>query len=318
MAVDGVRRVARALMPAPLRRWALPRFIAASSPVEGLQVRTSGDVIDVCSGQRTVRIGSRHVDYLPDVLASFDYYFSAVHPIVWPGGELVDYSTPRYHDVVGFDDFPVHFPSFSEPIVTTTQYLDFAGLQRGMTVLDLGAYAGLTSMLFARAVSPGGQVVAVDADAGNLLSLRLNLARWRRAGGLPVEIVHGAVWNHDRGLAFSTEGNMGSSAVDIVGDRRGTVAQVPSFTLAGLVDRCQLRRVDFVKCDIEGAEAVALDDAAFFAHHRPRIIIETHVVDGTETTAGCVATLSRHGYRCERLTQHGVSLPLLACTPQPT
>jgi hypothetical protein len=109
---------------------------------------------------------------------------------------------------------------------------------------------------------------------------------------------------------------MGSSAVEIVGRGRGQSVRVPTFTLSQIVERCALKRVDFVKCDIEGAERVILDDDAFFARSQPRLILETHVVDGEETTQACIDALVRHGYRCQRMEQHGVTLPLLACSPE--
>lgn len=76
-----------------------------------------------------------------------------------------------------------------------------------------------------------------------------------------------------------------------------------------------MSRVDFVKCDIEDAEAMIFDNESFFRRFRPRIIIETHLVNGVLTNRQCIDALSRHGYRCEPIEQLGVTLPLLACAP---
>ena len=61
----------------------------------------------------------------------FDFYFQAVTPFELDGRKIADFSTPRFHEVVGFDDFPVQFPSIPEPYATLDQYLSFAGLKDG-------------------------------------------------------------------------------------------------------------------------------------------------------------------------------------------
>ncbi len=159
-----------------------------------------------------------------DIINSFDYYFSAVIPFQHLGRNIVDYSTPRYHDVVGFKAFPILFPSFSEPLITATQYMDFASLSEGMTVLDLGAYSGFTSIIFSQAVGETGTVVAVDADIQNIDCIKRNFSNYKKYSDNKIFLLEGAVWENNDGLEFSCEGNMGSSAASIVGNNRGLVS----------------------------------------------------------------------------------------------
>ena len=84
------------------------------------------------------------------------------------GVNIVDFSTPRWHWVTGFELFPILFPSFVEPVVTTHQYIEFAELKKEAVVIDLGAYSGLTSILFDMAIPSGGQVIALEADSQNM------------------------------------------------------------------------------------------------------------------------------------------------------
>ena len=74
-------------------------------------------------------------------------------------------------------------------------------------------------------------------------------------------------------------------------------------------------KIDYIKCDIEGAERVIFEDSNFFENFKPRIIIECHVVDGIDTTKKCVEDLSKYGYKCRPIEQFGVSLPLIECYP---
>lgn len=310
-----LRNLALAVSPRFLHQAVTRHRVGRAARFRRLEIRRHGGVIDVVTEQRLIRISASHEVYLSNIISSFDYYFNAVRPISWQGKEFVDYSTPRLHDVTGFTDFPILFPSFCEPIATTQQYLDFANLGEGMTVLDLGAYSGLTAILFAHHVMPGGRVIAVDADPLNATCIRQNLETYQSHAGHHIDFLHAAVWNHERGLTFSVEGNMGSSAVGIVGRERGKLLSVPSTTLSGIVRRFEVKRVDFIKCDIEGAERFAFNDAEFFERFQPRIIIKTHLVDDHETTAECTVALAQHGYRCHRVAQHGVDLPLLECLP---
>jgi len=282
---------------------------------KGLKLAIDRDYVDVRQGAKVIRLSHRHQFYLPDLIRDFDYYFSAVEPICLGGVELVDYSTPRYHDVIGFPLHPVIFPSLAEPLSTTSQYLDFGELSVGDVVLDLGAYSGLTSILFDQIVGPSGKVIAVDADLENIKYIRKNVRLYGGVTGRTIEVEHGAVWENDGELEFSSEGSMGSSAASIVGRERGALSKVSCFTLTSLAERHNLDRVDFIKCDVEGAEAVIFEQPRFFARFRPRIIMEVHPVDGRLTTEACRQTLSGFGYECRQIDQPGSNLPLLECVP---
>jgi len=289
--------------------------LAISAKSKGLSVRVSAHSLDISRDTRVVRISLKHLIYAPDIINSFDYYFGAVESQHFDNRHLVDYSSPRYHNVIGFELMPVLFSSFCEPIMTTNQYLDFANLEPGLTVLDLGAYSGLTSIVFKEIVGRLGRVISVDADLQNINTIRANLNLYKKITGNGIDILYGAVWNHTGGLSFSMEGNMGSSASDIVGIHRGSIAKVKSFTLSELCRIGGIDSVDFIKCDVEGAESVIFEDEEFFRRWQPRIIVEPHYKDGIETTDKCISDLERFGYTFKKIIQTGVVLPLLECYP---
>lgn len=278
----------------------------------GIRVVVHKDYLDFIRRNEVVRISISHLVYIMDIVDSFDYYFGAVEPESNGDFMVVDYSLPRYHRVKGYDRHPVFFSSFSEPLATTEQYMSFAKLKSGDVAIDLGAYSGLTSILYKDAVGPLGTVVAVDADEANILAISKNFENYENITGNKIELLYGAAWSHDDGIEFSTEGNMGSSAASIVGSR-GSIKKVPSFTLSAIASKFSLNRVDFIKCDIEGAETEIFCDEEFFKKFAPRIIIEAHVVGGIETTDKIVKDLSVYGYKFKKVRQNGVSLPLIEC-----
>ena len=107
------------LVPRWVIRRALPVFLRREASRRGLVLRLTSEHIDVSKGSTVVRLSVGHAIYLRDIITSFEYYASAVVPFTIRGRNIVDYSTPRYHDVVGFDRFPILFPSLADPLVTT-------------------------------------------------------------------------------------------------------------------------------------------------------------------------------------------------------
>lgn len=289
-----------------------------------IRVRESGDAIEIKreADHKMIRIGRRNAVYLVDMINSFDYFFSSAMPVpvrTRTGTyEMVDFSTPRLHQVNGFDDFPILCPSLTEPFPTTAQYLDFAGLSAGDIVFDLGSYSGLTSIAFSKAVGNTGKVIALEPDPLNHSTAEFNLAAHRRVNGLDNVILHpAAVSAHGGTLQLSSEGAMGSALTSIVGSYRGDTINVACETLQGLVDHFALTGVDFIKMDIEGSElSVILESGDFLARYRPRMIIEPHIISGALTTDPIVAFLTGIGYRCSVIEQNGLALPLITASPK--
>lgn len=286
---------------------------------QGIEIRASAHYLDFVQGTNIVRISHDHSIYGEGIVRSFEQYFSAVESQLMKGPyNLVDYSTSRYHRVNGFDLMPIYFPSFVEPMSTTESYLPFARIMPGDTVLDLGAYSGQTSIIFKELAGPYGRVIAMDADPKNITAIRKNFALYSTIRGQDIELIYGAIWNHSQGITFSSENNMGSCAAEIVGENtgRGQDLKVPSFTLCSLADRIDLRKLDFIKCDVEGAEAHVFENAEFFQRFRPRILVETHKIDEVSTADRCIRLLSSYGYDCKRVQPHLMAgLPMIECTP---
>ena len=311
-----MKSLGKLIVPASIIKKLLPFMLKGKAKKSGLNIRVRSDFIDVIRGSDIIRVSSQHAVYIPDIINEFQYYFGAVIPFKESENNIVDYSTPRYHDVIGFEAFPVLFPSFSEPVITATQYIEFANLSEGACVLDLGAYSGLTSIIFSEAVGKTGTVIAVDADQRNIECIQRNFSNYRKYFDKNIYLLEGAVWINNDGLEFSCEGNMGSSAANIVGNKRGSIMKVPSFTLSSIADKFNLQRVDFMKVDVEGAENVIFEDKKFFEKFSPRIIMETHVVDNIFTTEKCVNDLKNYGYNCKQIIQKGSAAPLLECIRQ--
>lgn len=291
---------------------------------KGYRLTYSKDRIAIVdrTGRREIWISRGNAVYTPDMVGSFDYYFNAVEPFRQSkaaGGHLiVDYSSSRFHQVRGFADFPILCPSLVEPYQTCEQYLEFAQLREGQTVFDLGSYSGLTTIAFSKAVNSTGRVIAVEPDPTNYGACRQNLDLNRRLNRLDnVSLLPLAIAGKRGMLTFSSEASMGSSAVSVVGGYRGAVIEIPCVSLADLVEQSGVERVDFIKMDIEGSEFDAIRNAeAFFRDHRPRLIVESHVVNGKLNADDLINLMNGYGYQCKVIEQWGVPLPLVTAIPQ--
>ena len=315
-------------------KYALAKLIADVRPTlfyyradeqarSGLRARRSGDVLEVIDdkARKLIRINVGNAVHLPDMIESFEYYTGSAAPVAFRyNGEvyqLTDFSTPRLHNVSGFDDFPVMCPSSTEPYSTTLQYLEFARLRSGSNVIDLGTYSGLTAIAFSKEVGSEGRVLALEPDPINFLSAEYNLSMHRKVNGLDnVTLVPFAASDRDGELELSSEGTMGSALVSIVGGYRGVTVKVQARTLLSLAREFGLNKVDFVKVDIEGAELFVVPQSTqFLAEHKPRLIIEGHAVNGVSTIEPIVSFLEGVGYKTRVEAQDGLTLSLIMASP---
>ena len=279
------------------------------------------DIVDEANSRR-IRLGRQNAVYTLDMMNSFEYYFNSAAPIHVKCGrkhyQVVDFSTPRFQKVTGFTDFPIMCPSLTEPYVTAQQYLDFACLEPGNIVIDLGAYSALTSIAFSKAVGGTGRVIALEPDPANFEACATNLAYHESINGLQnVTLMQAAVGSKKGIINFSSESAMGSAEVDIIGSYRGNIVQVDAVGLGEIADLYKLGRIDFIKMDIEGAEEkVIASSRVVFETYRPKIIIEPHNVHGEMSTAPVIRLLEEYGYECEIIFQIDVQGPLVAGTPK--
>src|SRR6185295_19864830 len=123
------------------------------------------------------------------------------------------YSKQATHTMKGRNlDFV--FTSFAESFESLDLYLDFAQLEAENVVFDLGAYCGLSTYVFSKAVGPNGKVFAFEPDTDNFKALCQNTQSHSLEN---VVTVHKRIWSSSKKLLFQQEGNLGSSFVEISG-----------------------------------------------------------------------------------------------------
>jgi FkbM family methyltransferase len=117
--------------------------------------------------------------------------------------------------------------------------------------------------------------VAIEPAPENLECLRRNFPNEIRSGR--VIVYPKGVWDKDDFLTLKIDPrNSGADSFVIARAGAVDVARVPLTTIDKLVDELKLNRVDYIKMDIEGAEAKALAGAHdTLAKYKPRISVSS-------------------------------------------
>jgi len=159
-----------------------------------------------------------------------------------------------------------------------------AGLVRpGWTCADVGAHEGIYTRLLAKLVGETGRVVAFEAHRENARRLRSLLGDEHR-GRVTVEnlaVTDGAAGrvtlHPGRGRA-SQEWNV--TGFDLEGRPTPAEVEVPAISLDVYFADGPL---DFVKLDVEGAEALVLRGMRRLLHDcAPALVVEFHTPEGWE------------------------------------
>lgn len=144
------------------------------------------------------------------------------------------------------------------------QNLQLLGLSGEEVYADLGAYRGDTVLEFIETVGSYRQIFAVEPDKRNFSKLE-QLVRER--GLEHVSVKHAAAYSKECLLPFSSPGGR-SSAIGRGGE---TVQALPLLSLTdGVVPT-------YIKMDIEGAEAAALQGmAGVLCEHKPKLLLSAY------------------------------------------
>jgi FkbM family methyltransferase len=150
-------------------------------------------------------------------------------------------------------------------------------LKPGMVFIDVGANDGYFSLFAARRVGAKGMVVAIEPSTRERINLKRNITRNRLDNVHIVSTALGAAAGEaDLRLAQSTHSGhntLGRFAYDDV--KAANVERVTLTTLDEVVRKLDLDRVDFIKIDVEGAEAsVVAGAASVLSSLRPLMLLE--------------------------------------------
>jgi FkbM family methyltransferase len=162
---------------------------------------------------------------------------------------------------VGSADIPAY-----EDVVINRQYecdLPFAP----DVIIDAGAHIGLASVFFANRY-PHAQIIAIEPETANFRLLEKNIHPYKN-----VRAIKAALWSRDGDVILKDPG-IGTWGFQVAGDGPG--AKVPALTVPTLLARENIRKVDLLKVDIEGAEKEVFAGNLEWLGRVKFLMIETH------------------------------------------
>lgn len=170
----------------------------------------------------------------------------------------------------------------------------------GAAAYDVGANLGLYTMPLLQLVGPAGFVYSFEL---NPVCVHFLQATVRGAGHTNCSIFPVALGEADGSLTATI--NYGSTALGITSEsaffaaKLGCHVTVPCVRLDRVVEQFATRAPDFIKIDVEGAEAMVVTGMeGTLARHRPVLLLELH---GRGAALATLARLDRFGYTIEDL-----------------
>jgi FkbM family methyltransferase len=193
----------------------------------------------------------------------------------------------------------------------------------GSVCMDVGANLGEVTLHLATRVGSEGKVYAFEPVAG--VHDRLSRHVERNGAGEVVETFRMALSNRTGAgtihHADSLADNQGIGSLVTVNVDLTNTQEVALVTLDEFVERRGIRRLDFMKIDIQGAEPLLLEGGRkTFATLSPDLLIEVAPRElqsaGRDSRDLCVM-LEELGYRLYRLNGHGIGTRIDALTVSP-
>lgn len=169
--------------------------------------------------------------------------------------------------------------------------------QSGDVVIDAGAWKGHITVVAARLVGHRGTVVAIEPQKVMCDRLKNRLAR---LGLKNVTVVNSALFDSTSEVGVAPRNdedfNVFSRPVDTQDAERVTLR-----TLDDILDTLGIRRVNFIKMDVEGAELEALRGMqATLSSMRPFLAIASyHIREGAATSSRVEEILRSYKYSCK-------------------
>lgn len=179
-----------------------------------------------------------------------------------------------------------HIPPFKIPV--------------NSTILDLGSNIGLTILDY-KMTYPDSRIIGVEMDKENFELCKLNTSHLK-----DVTLVNKAISEKNGVVTYSK--NSESDAFSIMPDSsdKGIPVSIESITIDSLMDDLNLKEIDFVKMDIEGAEAKIFENInnLNWLNRTKSFYIEFHNNFPTEHVK---SDLSKVGFEIINETKHWTS-----------
>ena len=215
--------------------------------------------------------------------------------------ELVQTNNGLYYKT-NFQDFSLITNEALYPIVADFNYYQhFYKVKENDVVIDAGANCGHLSIFFSKSVGKNGIIYAFEPDSFNVKRINENiLLNTDLIGNIKIEDL--LLWNENKLVDFHENGTVGSSAVWI--PKVAKCVKKEAIRIDDWITNNSIKKLDFIKMDIEGAEIEALEGCTETIQNlRPNFAIASyHIVNGEQTYIKVEVFFKMHNYPYRTVT----------------
>lgn len=197
---------------------------------------------------------------------------------------------PFKNDLRYFLAFNRLVPDFVKNISPVKGYELYYHLKEGDIVVDAGAYPGDYAVFASRKVGRKGKVICFEPDPKNRKILARNLQKEGRNNFI---IIPKGLWNEDTTVKLSNSDGFRSNLSKEIGE-----ISIEVVKLDNELKRLNIKEIDVLKMDIEGAEILAVEGCKdTLRNSNAHVAIASyHLVDGQTTSCFIEDYLSNLGY----------------------
>ena len=161
---------------------------------------------------------------------------------------------------------------------------------RGGTAFDIGANKGIVTYFLGKQAGPQGKVYAFEPQP----EMGDQISRVAKSFGLHNVEIHGIGLSEGDGEATLFCGKPGQTANMVAsGSWQNEEIKVPTRSLDSFVDEHNIKKIDFVKCDVDGFESEVLRGATgVMKEFSPKMLVEI----GETKLPGISEILQEQGY----------------------
>jgi FkbM family methyltransferase len=243
---------------------------------------------------QSVRSGLASSSYSHLVRRVLDWFSGESNPVVRVGGPLGGQSMRV--------NWALHktyvFGTYEPGVVQGLEEL----IQPGWTAVDVGANIGYFTLLMANRVGPQGKVIAFEPLTENFRILKENV---KMNGHANVVAENLALMSRTERIELrsATPGAITWVASVKIDQNFAVESQsVEAVTLDEYVQTKGIAKVDFLKIDVEGAEASVLEGATNVLNRdKPILLIEMHELDRFKDKHPAILKLRSHDYQLRSL-----------------
>ena len=169
------------------------------------------------------------------------------------------YTRNNEYEIV-INDMKLFFKSdpFFEFCTSIPGYFGEYKLKNKDVVVDAGAYVGTFAIFAAKFVGENGKVFAFEPNEKNTEEFRRNIKRNKITN---ITLIQKALWSENKELIFIDSGDKGILIESKNRLNNEKSKPIIATSIDDFVKKRSLKRIDFIKMDIEGAEIEVLKGA---------------------------------------------------------